>query len=89
MRFPNSGIRAKRRQRGGEVASHGRPPTARPRPRAPTRGRPAAARASPQGRPVQLAGAAARKGTYRHSRLRPARMGGSHPWDTLLQCGAR
>ncbi|RZS18712.1 hypothetical protein BHM03_00051021 [Ensete ventricosum] len=43
----------------------GRPPTAKPRPRPPVRGRPAAARASPQGRPAPLTGATARRGGSR------------------------
>ncbi|RWV86790.1 hypothetical protein GW17_00051276 [Ensete ventricosum] len=69
LRFPNSGIRAK-----------GRPPTARPRPRSPTRGWLATAWASPQGRPTSLAGAADRKGgACRHGQLRPARRCDSRP----------
>ncbi|RWW44574.1 hypothetical protein BHE74_00049652 [Ensete ventricosum] len=43
----------------------GRPPTARPRLRPLARGLPAAVRASLQGRPAPLAGAAARKGNSR------------------------
>ncbi|RRT55991.1 hypothetical protein B296_00033079 [Ensete ventricosum] len=41
--------------------------SARPRPRPPVRGRLAAARASPQGRPTSLAGVVARKGGRRRS----------------------
>ncbi|RZS14449.1 hypothetical protein BHM03_00046158 [Ensete ventricosum] len=84
LRFPNNGIRAKAvRRRGGQprlAPMQDRPPTARPQPRPPTRGQPAAARASPQGRPTLLVGAAARMGnSYGHSQLRPARRGGSRP----------
>ncbi|RWV78711.1 hypothetical protein GW17_00060271 [Ensete ventricosum] len=54
----------------------GRPPTAKPRPRPPTRGRLAAIRASPKGRLVPLTGAAVRRcGAYGHSR---GRRGGRH-----------
>ncbi|RZS23021.1 hypothetical protein BHM03_00055860 [Ensete ventricosum] len=88
LMFPNSGIRAKRRQRGGGAASggqprlapmQGQPPTARPRPRTPVRGWPVAAMASPQGRPAAPAGAApvGRSAACGHSRLkRGARKGG-------------
>ncbi|RRT33337.1 hypothetical protein B296_00037799 [Ensete ventricosum] len=51
-----------------------RPPTAKPRPRPPTRGRLTAIRASLKGRLVPLTGAAVRRcGTYGHSRLWQAR----------------
>ncbi|RWV81353.1 hypothetical protein GW17_00057233 [Ensete ventricosum] len=58
LMFPNSGIRAKRRQRGGGAASggqprlapmQGQPPTARPRPRTPVRGWPVAAMVARKG----------------------------------------
>ncbi|RWV87413.1 hypothetical protein GW17_00050588 [Ensete ventricosum] len=69
LRFPNSGIRAK-----------GRSPIVRSRPRSPARGRPAAARASPQGRPTSLTGVVARRGcACGHGRLRPTRRGDSRP----------
>ncbi|RZS21386.1 hypothetical protein BHM03_00054019 [Ensete ventricosum] len=53
---------------GQPTPMQGRPPIARPRPRRPTRGLPAMARASPYGRLMPLAGAAARKGGRRRSR---------------------
>ncbi|RZR87208.1 hypothetical protein BHM03_00014569, partial [Ensete ventricosum] len=56
LRFLNNGIRAKAgRRRGGQprpTPMHGRPPTAKPRQRSPTRGRLATARANPKGRPT-------------------------------------
>ncbi|RZS15417.1 hypothetical protein BHM03_00047254 [Ensete ventricosum] len=71
------------RRRGGQprpAPMQGRPPMVRPQPRPPTRGQLTAARASPQGRPASLAGAAAHKGgAYVHDRLQPARRGDSRP----------
>ncbi|RWW40265.1 hypothetical protein BHE74_00054336 [Ensete ventricosum] len=56
LRFPNSGIIAKQRQRGGEAASHGQPPCraghpwpGRLRPSSPARGRPITAKAPCRG----------------------------------------
>ncbi|RWW01089.1 hypothetical protein GW17_00035894 [Ensete ventricosum] len=67
----------------------GRPPTAKPRPRPPVRGQPAAARASPQGRPASLTGAAARKGGRRRSRgQQPVGVAAAHG-HTCLQRDAR
>ncbi|RWW69172.1 hypothetical protein BHE74_00023254 [Ensete ventricosum] len=63
---------------------------ARPRPRPHARGRLAAARASPQGRPTSLAGVAARKGgACGHDQLRPTCRGSSRRGHTLLQRDTR
>ncbi|RWV85648.1 hypothetical protein GW17_00052544 [Ensete ventricosum] len=82
LRFPNSGIIAKRRQRGEGVANHGQLPCRAGHPRSGRdqgcRGRPTAASANPQGRPGPRVGAAARKGgACGHDRLRLARSGGA------------
>ncbi|RWW53101.1 hypothetical protein BHE74_00040434, partial [Ensete ventricosum] len=81
LRFPNSGIRAKRKQRGGGAVSHDQPPCGANHPR-PGRG---------QG-PLQGGGwlrpgsavPAGRSVTHRHDRLWPAYRG-----SNCLQRGAR
>ncbi|RWV84293.1 hypothetical protein BHE74_00017012 [Ensete ventricosum] len=71
LRFPNSDIRAKRRQQGGGAANHGQPPCRAGHPRL---GR---GQGPLQGggwlRPAAPAGAIATRG---HGRLRPTSRGG-------------
>ncbi|RWW09956.1 hypothetical protein GW17_00026527 [Ensete ventricosum] len=81
LRFLNNGIRAKAgRRRGGQprpTPMHGRPPTARPRLRPPTRGR-SVARMHGQLRPACRGG----------SRLQRGARKGLLPWPALPPVGA-
>ncbi|RWV99329.1 hypothetical protein GW17_00037768 [Ensete ventricosum] len=92
LRFPNNGIKAKRRQRGGGAASHSQPPCRVGHPwLGRGQGQPAREagvahrRSNPQGRSVPFARAAAHWGDVcGNGRLRPARKGGSCPRGHLL-----
>ncbi|RWV82395.1 hypothetical protein GW17_00056108, partial [Ensete ventricosum] len=80
-------------QRGG-VASHGqlpmqgRPPTVRPRPRPPTRGRLAVVKANPKGRPAPPVGTTACSTTPAKGAGCRAPTRGCSPWSALPPAGA-